>query len=63
MYLGLLEAHMKTKNQACLAEPPLHFTPAYLFSGNLNTVAYKLQRRTLALSGSPFHEEDRLGQS
>lgn len=63
MYLGLLEARMKTKSQACLAEPSLHFTLAYLFSGNLSTVAYKLQRQTLAPSGSPFHEEDPLGWS
>lgn len=63
MYLGLPEAHMKTKTQARLAEPSLHFTLAYLFSGNVSTVAHKLQRRTFAPSVSPFHEEDCLGQS
>lgn len=62
MHLGLLQARMKTKGQAHLAEPSLHFTLTYLFSGNLSTVAYKSQRRTLALSGSAFHEEDPLGQ-
>ena len=63
MYLGLLEAHIKTKSQVHLPEPSLRVTLVYLFSGNLSTVAYKLLRQTLAPSRSPCHEEDSLGQS
>lgn len=63
MYLGLLEAYKKSKSQVHLAGPSLHVTLVYLFSGNLSTVAYKLQRQTLAPSCSLCHEEDSLGQS
>lgn len=63
MYLGTLEAHRKTKSQACLAEPPLHFTLPYLFSGNFSTVPPKLQRWTLPPFSSPFLEGDPWGQS